>query len=37
MKQDVPTQQALAPLIAIASSIARIQQHTGRKAPSVVT
>ena len=36
-RQDVPTQQALAPLIAIARRIARIEEHTGRATPSVVT
>jgi phosphoglucomutase len=36
-RQDIPTQTALAPLIAAARALARIEQHTGRAAPSVVT
>lgn len=36
-RQDIPTQTALAPLIDAARSLARIEQHTGRAAPSVVT
>ncbi|MCW5662588.1 MAG: alpha-D-glucose phosphate-specific phosphoglucomutase [Piscinibacter sp.] len=36
-RQDVPTQAALAPLIAAARALARIEQHTGRTEPSVVT
>ena len=35
--QSVPTQAALAPLIALAQQLARIREHTGRSAPSVVT
>ncbi len=35
--QSVPTQTALAPLIALAQQLARIQEHTGRSEPSVVT
>ncbi len=36
-KQDLPTQDALAPLIAIAGRVARIAELTGRTEPSVVT
>ena len=36
-KHDVETQSALARLIALAGSIADIQKHTGRAAPSVIT
>ena len=36
-QHHVPTQQALAPLIAIAGRLARIEAHTGRAGPSVVT
>jgi len=36
-RQSVETQAALAPLIAIAQSLARIEHHTGRAKPSVVT
>ncbi|WP_127996327.1 alpha-D-glucose phosphate-specific phosphoglucomutase [Piscinibacter defluvii] len=36
-RQDVPTQVALAPLIDAARALARIEQHTGRTEPSVVT
>jgi phosphoglucomutase len=36
-KQDVDTQAALAPLIAIADRIAGVRERTGRSAPSVVT
>ena len=36
-EHGVPTQTALAPLIALAQQLARIQEHTGRSAPSVVT
>ena len=35
--QSVPTQTALAPLIALAQQLARIHEHTGRSEPSVVT
>jgi phosphoglucomutase len=35
--QSVPTQTALAPLIELAQRLARIREHTGRNAPSVVT
>lgn len=35
--QSVPTQTALAPLIALAQQLARIREHTGRGEPSVVT
>lgn len=35
--QSVPTQTALAPLIALAQQLARIREHTGRSEPSVVT
>lgn len=36
-RQDQPTQEALAPLIAAARALARIEEHTGRAAASVVT
>ncbi len=36
-RQNVPTQQALASLIAIAEQVAGIVAHTGRREPSVVT
>ena len=36
-RHDVPTQQALAGLIAIAHELARIEQRTGRTAPTVIT
>jgi phosphoglucomutase len=36
-KYHVATQSALAPLIEIARSLARIEHYTGRTAPSVVT
>jgi len=36
-RQSVPTQAALAPLIALAQQLARIHEHTGRSEPSVVT
>jgi phosphoglucomutase len=36
-RHDVPTQAALAPLIEIARSVARIEAVTGRREPSVVT
>ena len=36
-QQGVPTQTALAPLIAIAKQLARVREHTGRVDPSVVT
>lgn len=36
-RQDIPTQTALAPLIAAARALARIEPHTGRAAPSVIT
>lgn len=36
-KQSVPTQEALAPLIQIARELARLEAHTGRHEPSVVT
>jgi phosphoglucomutase len=36
-RHGVPTQEALAPLVAIAHALARIPEHTGRSAPSVVT
>jgi phosphoglucomutase len=35
--QSIETQTALAPLITIANELARIETHTGRAAPSVVT
>jgi phosphoglucomutase len=36
-RQSVPTQTALAPLIALAQQLARIRENTGRSEPSVVT
>ena len=36
-QQDIPTQTALAPLIAIAGRVARIAELTGRHEPTVVT
>ncbi len=36
-RQSIPTQAALAPLVAIAQRIAQIEYHTGLRAPSVVT
>ncbi|HVY19689.1 MAG TPA: alpha-D-glucose phosphate-specific phosphoglucomutase [Bauldia sp.] len=36
-RHDVPTQEALAPLIAIASELAELHERTGRAAPSVIT
>jgi phosphoglucomutase len=36
-KQQVDTQAALAPLIAIADRIAGVRERTGRSAPPVVT
>jgi len=36
-RQSIPTQVALAPLIAIALRVARIEHFTGRREPSVVT
>ncbi len=36
-RQSVPTQEALAPLIAIARRVARIEELTGRVEPTVVT
>ena len=36
-RQAIATQDALAPLVAIAHRLAKIQSHTGRAAPSVVT
>jgi phosphoglucomutase len=36
-RHDVPTQQALAPLVAIAGGLADIVARTGRAAPSVIT
>jgi phosphoglucomutase len=36
-RHDIPAQEALAPLIAIAGRLARIEVHTGRDRPSVVT
>lgn len=36
-RQDVDPQQALAPLIGIAESIASIRRHTGRPRPDVIT
>ena len=36
-RHDVPTQQALAPLVAVAGGLADIVARTGRAAPSVIT
>jgi phosphoglucomutase len=36
-RHDVPAQEALAPLIALARTLARIEQHTGMAQPSVMT
>jgi phosphoglucomutase len=36
-RQDIPTQTALAPLIAIAGRVARIAELTGRSEPTVIT
>lgn len=36
-KQGIPTQDALAGLIAIAERVAQIRRHTGRDAPTVIT
>ena len=36
-RQDIPAQEALAPLIALAEAVARIRHHTGMDAPSVMT
>ncbi len=34
---DIPTQKTLAPLIALAASLAGIEKHTGRSAPDVIS
>ncbi|MFP8779885.1 alpha-D-glucose phosphate-specific phosphoglucomutase [Hydrogenophaga sp. RWCD_12] len=36
-RQDIPAQDALAPLIALAEAVAHIRQHTGMDAPTVMT
>ena len=36
-RHDLPTAEALAPLIALAGELAEIRRHTGRAAPSVIT
>ena len=36
-RHDIPAQQALASLVALASDLARIEHHTGMRAPSVMT
>ena len=36
-KQQQDTQQALGQLIGIANTLARIEQHTGRSEPTVIT
>ena len=36
-RQDLPTQEALAPLVALARTLARIMPHTGMRQPSVMT
>ena len=36
-RHDVPAQEALAPLVALAEAVAHIRQHTGMDAPTVMT
>jgi phosphoglucomutase len=36
-RQDIPAQEALAPLIALAEAVAHIRRHTGMDAPTVMT
>ena len=36
-RHDIPAQQALAPLIALAEAVAHIEHHTGMKGPTVMT
>ena len=36
-RHDAPVQQALAPLVALAETVARIRHHTGMDAPTVMT
>ncbi len=36
-RQDIPAQEALSPLIALAEAVARIRHHTGMAAPTVMT
>lgn len=36
-RHDLPAQQALAPLVALAEAVARIRHHTGMDAPTVMT
>ena len=36
-RHDVPTSQALAPLIALAEQVAKIAEYTGRAAPDVIS
>jgi phosphoglucomutase len=36
-RQDIPAQEALAPLIALAEAVAGIRRHTGMDAPTVMT
>jgi phosphoglucomutase len=36
-RHGMPAQTALAPLIALAQTLARIEHHTGMKAPTVMT
>ncbi len=36
-RHDVPAQEALAPLVALAEAVARIRHHTGMDAPTVMT
>ncbi|TNF56223.1 MAG: alpha-D-glucose phosphate-specific phosphoglucomutase, partial [Burkholderiales bacterium] len=36
-RHDIPAQQALASLVALAGDLARIEHHTGMRAPSVMT
>ena len=36
-RHDLPAQEALAPLIALAEQVARVRHYTGMNAPSVMT
>jgi phosphoglucomutase len=36
-RHDLPAQEALAPLIALAQALARITHHTGMHTPTVIT
>ncbi len=37
VRHDVPVQEALAPLVALAENVAKIQEYTGRSAPDVIS